>query len=82
MQTETLKIGGMTCGGCVAAVTKALQAVDGVADVDVSLEQGAARIAFDETRTSRDQLRTVVARAGYDVASAGTAPRKGGCCCG
>ena len=40
MRTETIKIGGMTCGGCVSTVTKALNAVDGVKDVAVSLNPG------------------------------------------
>lgn len=37
MQT-TLKISGMTCGHCVAAVTKALQQVPGVEKAEVSLD--------------------------------------------
>ena len=39
MQTTVLKITGMTCGGCVNGVTKALKAVLGVSDVFVSLEK-------------------------------------------
>jgi len=40
--TLTLKVTGMTCGHCVAAVTKALQKVPGVEGVEVSLERGQA----------------------------------------
>ncbi len=46
MQT-TLKVTGMTCGHCVAAVTKALENVSGVEKADVSLEQGQAVITGD-----------------------------------
>lgn len=81
MKTETLKVGGMTCGGCVSAVTKALHSVGGVKDVAVSLQDGEARIDFDENATSRERLRAAVERAGYDVETPGAAqPRKGGCC--
>ena len=36
MQTVSLNVQGMTCGGCVASVTRVLQAVPGVADVSIS----------------------------------------------
>ncbi len=39
---KTLKIEGMMCGHCEATVKKALEAVDGVAEAQVSHEQGTA----------------------------------------
>lgn len=42
-----LKIEGMTCGHCVAAVTKALQRVPGVARAEVSLASGQAIVEGD-----------------------------------
>jgi len=44
MQT-TLKVTGMTCGHCVAAVTKALEGVPGVEKADVSLENAQAVVS-------------------------------------
>ena len=41
----------MTCGGCVASVTRVLKAVPGVADVAVTLTPGAAKVTFDPART-------------------------------
>ena len=41
-QTTTLSITGMTCQHCVAAVSKALQAVPGVENAQVDLAQGKA----------------------------------------
>jgi copper ion binding protein len=46
MQT-TLKVTGMTCGHCVAAVTKALENIPGVDKADVSLEKGQAIVTGD-----------------------------------
>ncbi len=82
MNIETLSIRGMTCGGCVSAVTKALKSAEGVKEVDVSLEQGQARIAYDENRVSLANLRTVVQRAGYEVLAGDAKPARarGGCC--
>lgn len=41
----TLKVTGMTCGHCVAAVTKALEAIPGVEKADVSLEKAQAVVS-------------------------------------
>ncbi|KAH8078871.1 cation-transporting ATPase [Aureococcus anophagefferens] len=42
---HVLRIGGMTCGHCVGAVTSALEGVAGVARADVDLERGLATVA-------------------------------------
>ncbi|MHB1951842.1 MAG: CopZ family metallochaperone [Acidiferrobacteraceae bacterium] len=39
MSQTTLRITGMTCGHCVAAVTRALRSVPGVESAEVNLEQ-------------------------------------------
>ena len=83
MQTELLKILGMTCGGCTRNVTNALKAVSGVNDVQVSLSAGEATVQYDEQLTSPDQMKTAVKSAGYgvDVPNAAHSPQsKGGCC--
>ena len=83
MQTEQIHVTGMTCGGCTTKVTRALKAIPGVGDVDVSLADGEATVKYDEHRTSTDQLKSAVKSAGYgvDVAKgAQTRPSKGGCC--
>jgi len=67
MQTAIVKITGMTCGGCVSNVSKALKAISGVEDVEVSLAAGEATVQFDERRTSPDQLKSAVKGAGYGV---------------
>ncbi|GEM_PF-202375 len=73
MQTELLKVSGMSCGRCVGKVTHALQAVDSVKDINVSLAVGEVTVQFDEQRASTDQMKTAVERAGYAV---GEAPRR------
>lgn len=42
--THVLRIGGMTCGGCVGGVQCALAAVDGVATADVTLDPPRATV--------------------------------------
>jgi copper chaperone len=64
-ETVQIKIEGMTCGHCTAAVEKALYNVAGVDKVvDISLESGIATI--EGTATS-DALAAAVKDAGYQV---------------
>jgi copper chaperone len=67
METITMNVKGMTCGGCVASVTRVLKAVPGVSDVAVSLTPGTAKVTYDPARTAVPALRTAVEDAGYDV---------------
>ncbi|MEO8508101.1 MAG: heavy-metal-associated domain-containing protein [Betaproteobacteria bacterium] len=67
METITMNVQGMTCGGCVASVTRVLKAVPGVADVAVTLTPGAAKVTFDPARTGAPALRSAIEGAGYDV---------------
>jgi copper chaperone CopZ len=83
MQTEIVKVTGMTCGGCISNVTHALKAVSGVSDVNVSLSAGEATVKFDERVTSPEKLKSAVKGAGYgvDTNAAQKTQGKGGCCC-
>lgn len=69
METTTLRIEGMTCGGCVASVTRVLKAVAGVAEADVTLQPGSATVTFDAARTNVPALRVAIEDAGFDVAT-------------
>jgi len=62
----TITIKGMSCQHCVNAVTKALSGIDGVQDVQVSLEKGQA--TFTETRpVDPEVIRDAVTKAGYEA---------------
>ena len=84
MQTEHLKVTGMTCGGCTSNVTNALNAVKGVEDVAVSLSEGEAVVQYDERLTSPEQLKSAAKGAGYsvDAVEPNQKQRGRGCCCG
>lgn len=68
MEKTTLNVSGMTCGHCEKAVNDALTAVDGVSNVNVSLETGLVDVEYDEARVSVAQLKETVEDQGYDVA--------------
>ena len=67
METITMNVKGMSCGGCVASVTRVLKAVPGVSDVAVTLKPGAATVTYDPARTGAPALRSAIEDAGYDV---------------
>ena len=67
MQTVTLGISGMTCGGCVRSVSNVLKALDGVAKADVSLDKQCAVVDYDPGKLGVDQLRRTIEDAGYEV---------------
>lgn len=65
LKTVRLPIEGMACPVCVARVRRTLKLLDGVLDVEVRLEQQAARVTFDANKISADQLAAAVNRLGY-----------------
>ena len=69
MSERTLKVEGMMCQHCVAHVTKALEGVDGVSNVRVSLDDGCAT-ADVAKGVSDDALVAAVRDAGYDARTA------------
>jgi copper chaperone len=63
---KTIKIKGMSCHHCVMAVSRALQAIDGVDQVQVSLDTGEA--TFEETApVDMTVIAEKIRKAGYNV---------------
>ena len=66
MDEVTIKVEGMSCGGCVNNVTGVLKALAGVDDAQVSLESASATVRYDPARVSIEALRAAVENAGFD----------------
>jgi copper chaperone CopZ len=71
MHVERVTVSGMTCSGCITAVTHALETVGGVSAVNVSFETGEATVQYDERLTSMEALRDALRGAGYGVVAVG-----------
>ena len=69
METVTINVQGMTCGGCVASVTRVLKAVPGVDQVDAKLSPGQATVRYDASKVAVPALKSAIVDAGYDVAA-------------
>ena len=63
---KTLKIEGMMCQHCVAHVTKALQAVDGVDSVEVNLKKKTATVTLSK-EVEDSVFISAITEAGYEV---------------
>jgi copper chaperone len=67
MENSIIKVGGMSCQGCVKNITGVLSGMPGVASADVSLETAEARVAFDPQVVTRSALVTAIEDAGFDA---------------
>lgn len=59
-----LQVEGMSCGHCISAVTKSVQALDPAAKVDVDLVHQKVRVA---SIAKLDDIKSAVTKAGYPV---------------
>jgi mercuric transport protein len=65
VKTVTLRVKGMTCGGCATTVEQALKTTEGVKEVRVSFERGNAVITYDDQRITVAKLREVINSTGF-----------------
>jgi len=62
-----LKVSGMTCGGCISAVSRAVQAVPGAEDVAVDLARGEVVV---KGNPDSGAVRDAIAARGFEVQAA------------
>lgn len=67
MENTVIKVGGMSCQGCVKNISGVLGGMAGVATAEVSLEAGEARVAFDPQTVTRAALVDAIEDAGFDA---------------
>ena len=82
----TFEVKDMTCGHCVSTITKALQAVD--KDAKVQIDLATHRVAVEPASADGQKLGDAIKEAGYTpvvvaaTTSHGAAVARKGCCCG
>ena len=65
MEAVSYRVTGMTCGGCVRAVTKAVNAASPSAKIEVDLGDGIVKIAGGP---SEAVVQTAIEKAGFGYA--------------
>jgi len=71
-----LRLAGLSCAGCAAAVERALHAEPGVIEASASYGTQRASVLWDPDRTRLSALLVAVRRAGYDAAPDAAAPAR------
>jgi copper chaperone CopZ len=69
METLTLNVTGMTCGGCENAVKRGLGRLEGVGEVSASHVEAKVAVTFDPSIVSPDEIRSRIGAMGYTVVS-------------
>ena len=66
IETSTLTVAGMSCGGCATAVRNAVGKIDGVKSVEVDVEAGRAVVAYDPAKTNPSAIaQTITELSGF-----------------
>jgi copper chaperone len=61
---NTIKVKGMTCGGCAASITRAIRTADPGAKFEVDLKGHAVHVHGDRDEAT---IKSAIERAGYEV---------------
>lgn len=69
MKTEKYSVTGMTCAACQSNVTRCVQKLDGVNEVNVSLLANQMTVSYDETRLNTEKIVNAVKEIGYGASS-------------
>lgn len=67
MESFRFDIQGMTCGGCVGSVQRAISRLDGVVQVDVTLQPGAATVQADPAKVTPASIQAALAKIGFEA---------------
>jgi copper chaperone len=67
MTNSVLKVEGMSCGHCKAAVTRAVSALKGVSSVEVDLDKKAVTVHYDDTMLTLNSIEDAIRGEGYLV---------------
>ena len=67
METTSIKVGVMSCQGCVKNITGILSGLAGVISAEVSLEAAEAKVVHDPKIVARSALLGAIEDAGFDA---------------
>lgn len=65
VKQATLKIDGMSCGGCVYAIKSALKKLQGVVSMDVRFKEAKATVSYYEDKVTVKQIIEAIESIGY-----------------
>ncbi len=75
-QAVAIPVDGMSCVSCAARVKRALKKIEGVQEVEVSLERREAVVRYRPDKVSPDRLKSAIDALGYKAGNPRLAERK------
>jgi copper ion binding protein len=69
IQTVNFDVKGMTCASCEQHVTHAVNELEGIVNVAASYEKANAKVEFDNTKTTKEDIEKAINSTGYKVIS-------------
>ena len=60
-----IPVEGMSCGSCAANVKRAVKGMNGVTQVEVSLEQRGVKVHYVGSKVTPEQMAATITQAGY-----------------
>lgn len=67
MEKIIIPVEGMTCGGCVKSIERALLTQSGVKTAQASLEAKNVTVDFDAALIGKAQLESTIQKAGFTI---------------
>ena len=67
MIKAVFKVEGMSCGHCAKAITEAIEALPGVANVAVDLATKSVTVEYDPSEADMDKIKAEIEEMGYNV---------------
>jgi sulfite exporter TauE/SafE/copper chaperone CopZ len=67
MQTQTIRIGGMTCVSCRDRIEKTLKSTAGVGDAAVNFNSGTATVSYNASVVAFHEIKAAIEKLGYTV---------------
>jgi sulfite exporter TauE/SafE/copper chaperone CopZ len=75
MQTQIIRIGGMTCINCQNRIEKKLKSLTGIEDAVVDYAAGTAKVTYDEAAISQREILSAIEKLGYTISEGITPPQ-------
>jgi len=67
IQTVNFEVEGMTCASCEQHVTHAVNELEGIVNVAASFEKANAKVEFDNSKTTKEDIEKAINSTGYKV---------------
>lgn len=66
MEKITLRVDGMSCSHCVNSITKAVEAIEGVVNVEVDLKANIVIVEY-QSQAAIQQIKDQIEDQGYEI---------------